>query len=732
MLILCRRTWLHSTFFNSYAAPIRYLRTRPSDATAASLTTPELLRKLKQSTHLASGPSNATRVQQLYLYRHLRFADRNALGRLALDEFLVIIQHSAAKRLPDTLNNAVADLLDFCSDASQSAVLHRILVSDATPYLRPPILLRILKGIQNSPDATEPLSVDDMRTLIRTFFGSDTSSADKELAQIITPLLLECLHGLPRPHGDFVFSYKPPLLIKSVFLYIEKLLRLDDQALVLKLFQFLVNTAIIPPEAVQTIPGFTDFGSIVRSSLARACTYWRWCTLAKRFLVPLIESHPTKEAKSLVVDSMYAMLPGAKKPDLVACLSLIKQLHEHGPVPHGLFRQFYDAAVEAKAGAEAQALYAFSRSDKVRESHEYPCPRGRPLPWLVIYLLRGHSLLAKELANEIVMGNIPIAVEHRSHLVSYLASSGHAILARTLWSRFAIGKDRNFFVGDSSLILRTLSLFQSLIHRAETLLARDPKNEVIRGQLEDKKEFAAFILDAYIQANEPLQEAPHSALSSLARCYFIAGRYMDGFETVKILLARKDLPDLYDVNIVLGAIAGHDPREAVKVLKRMKERGLQPDGVSYGTVIHRAIERGDHALVSELAEEVRNSPAGQLTHKGMVALIRGTLEDSVDNQLTQRAKLKSVWRMMSVLPTESLVGSTDMGKLVVRASVRAQDPVMAYRFWDLLLRHKTRWTDIEQIGLRKGIAMSLEKHREMGWAGERACRIMIGVLSRKE
>ncbi|KAJ7069906.1 hypothetical protein C8F01DRAFT_1114589 [Mycena amicta] len=728
MLVLCRRfclqlplrrTGLHGT--------TRNLRTRV-DSPIATYSAPRLLEAIQGGPPPSENTQASDSIKPIHAYRHLRLIDRAALANVPLQSLFNLMARATSLRLLGTLNQLVQDLLQFCPEPELPRALHRIMSTESLALLPPKTLLLVVNTILRCPGGLDAFSVADLAILVRTFADSAPSTADTALAEILSPHLFSRLESLPPPQGDDILSYTPPPIVNATFAYIEKLLHLSDQQWALKLFQFLVNSGNIPSEAVQTIPGLEDFVSIIRSSLVRASSYWHWGPLAERFLSPLLSSRPSDPTISLTIDTIYASLVNPSREDLAACRSLIKQVHVFTPVPNGVFRQFYEAAMDIDAGFEAYALYSFSRTADAMESQEYPCPRGRALPWLISYLLKDHSHLAKNLGQEILTSNIPVAVEHRARIVAHVASCGHAILARTLWTKFAAGRDRKTFVGNPSLILRAVSLFQHLVRRGENILARDSENKTIRHQVEDEREFSTFVLEEFVRVHEPLQDASHEVLASLARAYFIVGRFMEGFETFRLLLDRRDMPDLHDVNIILTAVAVHDPREAAKVIQRMIARGLEPDHVTYGTVMHRALEDGDHELANEMVERVRDLQQDHISYKSIVSLVRGSLASEMDNQ---SAKLQTVWRMIRAIDKQTIVSSPHLGKYLVYASLRAEVPVTAFRFWEYLLREKTLWTDLEQIQIRARIISALERHRKAGWLKERPVRAMIGMLSRE-
>ncbi|KAJ7644242.1 hypothetical protein FB45DRAFT_291841 [Roridomyces roridus] len=190
-------------------------------------------------------------------------------------------------------------------------------------------------------------------------------------------------------------------------------------------------------------------------------------------------------------------------------------------------------------------------------AHTYPCPRGPALPWLLRHLVQVHSPLAKDLAAEILERNLPIPLENRTRLVGELAAVGHGVIARGLWSRWSVGRDRGRFIASPALMIRMVSLFNHLRHKEEEVLEeRDgkgpfPDEQLIRDKIEDYGGFINLVMAEFSRAHHPISAAHHRTLTSYARALFIIGDFTKGTAMIQILLGRQEMPDLYDVNVTL-------------------------------------------------------------------------------------------------------------------------------------------------------------------------------------
>ncbi|KAJ6584785.1 hypothetical protein B0H19DRAFT_980551 [Mycena capillaripes] len=749
-MLLCRRVLVHLEFtpFRRFASG----STRPTFSrydtghvnSASGAMTGLFERLLALSKHSPHSKKKPNGMADLAAYKHLRIRGRQLLASLPMPSYFKLLVRATNRELGASASDLVEDMLEFFPDKERVSAVLKVVASPTLPLLRPGTLLLMLQCLENSPQKMTQLARCDIAVLVHTFALAPPDSADLPLLEHVFLLLLTHLKQLARPEGDALLTYNPPDIIHATFTFIDKLLQLSQHQRTLELFQILVNSGDVPSEAVQTIAGLNEFQSIVRSSLARASTHWQWRSLAQKFLSPLLEprSSPSPLVVSLAVDTAYACLDHPTADDLHTSRTLISQIHQLSPVPDALIHEFYDAAEEAGAVKEAHALYAFTRSEEMLKTHRYPCPRSSASGWLLCHLLEGHSHHSLILARDVLEANLSLPLESRSFIVEELASRGHGLVARGLWSKFAIGKDREPFIQNPSLMIRMVSLFHHLAKRQDAILedrANKPRifldNGAVREQSKEYKDFYRFVLSEFTRAHSPLQDAPHLVLTSRARACFIIGDFVPGFETVKILIDRKEMPDLYDINVTLTVMAEHNPRAAAQIVERMVQRGLQPDGITYGTVMHHALQHGDMELVNEMIQRVHALPDQQLSYKSIVALVRGSiaLDACWDrNDLTQHSKLQSAFSIIQSVGRSTVVTSPHLGKFLVLACLRAHDPLMAFKFWELLLRSQTSWYDREQVFLRRLIKRGLNTHAKNSWLKDSHRRAMIAQLRLEE
>jgi hypothetical protein len=247
------------------------------------------------------------------------------------------------------------------------------------------------------------------------------------------------------------------------------------------------------------------------------------------------------------------------------------------------------------------------------------------------------------------------------------------------------------------------------------------------------------------------------------------GKVTEGFDVFRIVLDRKDIPDLYDVNVALSGLAKNSPRVACEMLDKMLRKGLIPDAVAFGTVIYEAMIRGDNELMASLVQKARDADAGKLTSKTIASLIRASIAitdtmddnprdgerraimlqlgtDGTEGQLViggkadieqVEANLKTAWELMQIMNTKAdAIGIPNLGENCLVAALRIGEAELAFKYWEAFLKNRTQWDDPEQMRLRWRIAKLAKSSQTLGRLDSNKARIIIrqvqpGVYHRK-
>ncbi|KZT09313.1 uncharacterized protein LAESUDRAFT_810921 [Laetiporus sulphureus 93-53] len=200
----------------------------------------------------------------------------------------------------------------------------------------------------------------------------------------------------------------------------------------------------------------------------------------------------------------------------------------------------------------------------------------------------------------------------------------------------------------------------------------------------DFKEFATRVFKTYYASRRPLIHAHHFELNALARAAFMLGRLEEGLQIFQLMLKRRQVPDLVDVNVVLEMLAQYNPTAAARVLERMVTVG-----------------------------------------QTMGTLIRGLIETDEDRRNDSRHALKTVQDLVDLLLKAGQIPSPNMGRDCVIAAMRTEDAEAAFWFWDMLMRDKVEWEDEMQTKLRKAIARLVRRHWRAGRVMDVHARMML-------
>ena len=172
-------------------------------------------------------------------------------------------------------------------------------------------------------------------------------------------------------------------------------------------------------------------------------------------------------------------------------------------------------------------------------------------------------------------------------------------------------------------------------------------------------------------------------------------------------------------------LASASPRR----LALLQQMGVEPDAVTFGSVIHHAIIHGDMPLTTSLIRRARDLGVSELSYKTVGTLIRAaaTVPDE-DGRLSPRAQLRNTTELVDTLLLARRVPSPNMGRDCVRVALRADDPSAAFRFWQLLMKDKTEWDDESQATTRQLIARRIRKRYAAGRLAEAKARLMLQEL----
>ena len=252
--------------------------------------------------------------------------------------------------------------------------------------------------------------------------------------------------------------------------------------------------------------------------------------------------------------------------------------------------------------------------------------------------------------------------------------------------------------------------------------------EELLERADDIRRFAERVFDAFCEVRQPLEEADRFVLNAVARGAFLLGRDAQAFSAFQIMRGRGIQLDHHDLNVVIAVVAKANPAAGLARIQKMIDAGIDPDAISYGTVIHWAIFHGDAPLVGRVIEMAREHGLKNFSFKTLSALLHASVQPEFTATTPQTAPLDNVDDIVGTMLELGLLPEPNSGRDCVRAALMAEDPVRAFRFWKELLQDKVEWDDWAWTALRGRIARQIREHFEAGWVDEKRARVMLSEL----
>ena len=570
-----------------------------------------------------------------------------------------------------------------------------------------------------------------------------SSNAARELLDLIFPSLLFNLQntklqettGTPSPFVHTSFTLLRWLLPRS-------------QERSVELFKILVNAGHVPSTTLQddNVTSGTLRTVLYVSSIRTSCQRG-WTELAADFLDDYLMSGRDSQrlGTDLILELVGYLLDSPSEEDLHRCCSFIIRLHRVQPVPDEVIHDFYATATHLQKGCPAERLYLFTRKTRIDKTHNYPLPQGHSLVWLAENLANNDStrpsfeLLVDEAHKQ--HQDISIPVSHQPLYLTLVVEEGFGLIAQSLWEKWSPGLNGEVIRGSPKTFVRIIRLSRSLIRKQEERLALlkrkyehpDPaKIDASERKLEAISLFAKKVLRAFIARHEPLTNADHIVLTSLARAYFVLGNVIDGFHCFRILLRRSEKPDIVDINVGLSALAEYKPRAAAAFLATMLHYDVQPDEFTFSTIIHHAMIKDDLDLCTELARQLKKTLGPHSDLQPFYSMASSSLVERINDTPQRRAmRLKTVLKMLQTMnyPKDKLIMRPEVGRSLIGASL-PEYPQLAFEFWKLILKDILR-KDARSSGQIQLIRNALRKAWNRGDMKEVEMKKMVSELLQK-
>ncbi|KAA1469784.1 hypothetical protein DENSPDRAFT_835450 [Dentipellis sp. KUC8613] len=662
---------------------------------------------------------------------------------------------------PSELDNLARDILDHYPEPHRSDSIRTLLTLDLP--LPPSTFVIMFRSLSTHPS----VSLTTAARVTSSVLADKQSALDLSILEDLTAVFHHELSHLQEKEGKG--RRLTTRVVSTLFDFISALIGARREHHALQIFQCLVDTQRIPQQAIRASDSSSaSFKFVVTAALIRSCLLWSWRHQAVELLLSLLEGHTAADESTVMLcnEVMHALLEFPTSDDLDLCYILIRHgtLASSGkfPLPQ-LLQQTYEAAKRLDRGDLAVRLYAHTRSPAVTALHMFPPPRSAILPWVLHHLIAKdkNMHLGRQLVKEVVDNMQALLPRDRAQVINLAAESGFARYARTLWECYSEGRYKALILGNAAVTVRMCSLYRSLIRQqssnsqsttrvaGEKPLASADENNVplvpdgaeapyldVEGlgdepsgpnRTADYLAFSRRVLSAFRRSKEPLAKAKHFDLNALARAHFLLGDTAAGSGVFQMMLDRGDTPDVYDMNVALAAVAEEDPERAMRMIRRMMSKGLTPDSVSIGTVLHHAVARRNMRVVKE-AFELARTQGGQFTLKTLSSLVRASVELSGNDLGAVRDNLKRALAIIKANSESRYLPTPNTGKFCITHALRAGDATLAFGFWQLLVKAKMEWRDQEHRAVRHRIGAAVDREYKEGGLGSGRAGAMLAEL----
>ncbi|TFL02328.1 hypothetical protein BDV98DRAFT_565639 [Pterulicium gracile] len=668
-----------------------------------------------------------------------------------LEAIVVSLVDQAAKGVPNSIA-VIDDLLEQLPDSKlpQTTILALLKILHADKHLNRlslPVTLRFAQLSGLTAPHIHPLRID--------------------MVELLAPVIVRHLHALEPPSGPSLLRYKPPPIVSVCFSLVRQYLNLSSPSKALSVFRALSKTRHIPEVVTRRVDTSSQsFTFIMRVTLVQAGFHWGWRRFSGNVFTDIVRDPATPSSSR---ESLYGLLArfleSPVASDVSLCHQCIVELHRRpGPTPiyppQSLIHSFYSAARTLAQGAAAERFYRFTTRPDVLEEHVYATPSGAAIMWLLdrFYSNSKNEHLARQLVSAVVQQDARIPVGDRARFICMAATAGFATQSRALWEKYSTEQGSRAIAGNATVAVRMTKLYTSLIARdaqkvesmQSALSSADPSElptteftstpttesstppntladiEQRRAKIDEYGLFIDNVITLFQAAHSPLEHASHSTLTSLSRIFILRSRFAEAMQTMKLLLQRHEIPDMYDVNVALSALALHDPRTAAKTILLMLEKNLAPTPVTFGTVIHEALLHKDYRLADDVVQLALRQNT-QIDLKSLVSLMRSSVNEDVDPQ-ELRENIRRSFSVVKLLGASHIVSSAKMGKYFIGACIRTEEPVSAFEFWKELVMNKVEWNDEEHRVTRSKIESMLEAQQLTGILQPEVVRRMRSLL----
>ena len=687
-------------------------------------------------------PQCASTAAAALIYEKRRQSDPQVALNLVFDPYVQNLRDAMRRNDYYRVRTLIGQIIrDDQEDKTIIANKIQFTILSVPLKLIPPMMVVSMLRLVSPFLGEEKLSRKVIDRIIALILDSSPNASQKLVDLIFPSFLLHLKNAKPQE----TWSGIPFPLVRSSLALLRWLLPRSQERSA-ELFKILVDLGHIPPSALQGDDKSGNIYSLMYAPSIKTCGQRGWTELACEFLNDYLKSPDAPQAlgTDLAMELVGHLLDTPSENDLYRCCNLIERLHTYHPMPDEIIRDFYAIANQYNFGRPAERLYLFTRDmrrDKIKP-HNYPLPQGRSLVWLARDLARDDStrphfeFLVKEAHEQ--QQDVSIPAPHQPHYLILVVVEGFGLIAQSLWEKWTQGVSGEVISGSPEIMVRVIRLTRSLTRkqgeRLTFLKNCNPRNDTeimeSKRKLDEISYFANRVLRAYIAKHEPLGEADHLTLTSLARAHFVLGNVSDGFHCFRILLRRMDKPDIVDINVGLTALAEYEPRAASAFLTVMLKYDVEPDETTFSTILHHSMMKDDLNLCTELALLMKKTLGPGSNFLPFYSMASASvIVRSGDSKQRRVARLKTVLGVLRMMdyPVDKFVMYPEVGKSLILASLHY--PELAFEFWEVVYKGVPR-NDLEYCNQVGDIRMAIRKAWNRGNLDRTKMRDMLSKLLR--
>lgn len=624
--------------------------------------------------------------QVISAYIHTRKHGVKAFTSLPYTLFEVLLQTSYAQKSSKLVNYVMEDIMVLNEDVNEdlypdfhSSLCNLLRISSrhlgASTSRELSLCLSRLLLLPRFKLQAPPLMNDCFVKILKTFMEQrpQTLASNSDLLQA----LLDHFHRTdPRhftssnptsPKGLGVKKIPSDNLTWNCFLLIRTLAeergkRNNEQyrELIFSFIQMLNEKGIVDASAFLECPAnpakLSDF---IRAVLVRACVNLGWLSCVNNLLDNRGHGKLSDIGDEVYFNNVLATFaPHAEYLD--SCLKLIDRIlsWESGFSfdPSTIRSLCTIACTTERAHAASDLFFKLSGSARnersSKEANDYfsaIVPERNTLMWFLQHVIEGRNnrAVAEQLAQEILRrvrdGQKGFINQYdRPRIVLLYASKGYREESRQLWELFVSGPEPELVTGHTQCMLSLVKLFAgrrppaSVDMMAATALSEmddtlnDPGLGAEFAGAEDSKRdfrFAMMVYRAFESAKQPLIGASHHDLNAIANACYTLGLLGRGTKAFQRLLKRKDIPDVADLNVMLGEMARRDVGRAEEMLVEMMRARMNVDLHSFSAVISGALENTELGIASRVYERSLRLGMKELTPRAGSALLNAILDE---------------------------------------------------------------------------------------------------------